>query len=174
MPPMPSISGGSGSSPSSAGAPQTLDAGSVNWLAGFCTGFSDVASYSGPDTTGMTDDEVVQAIVNAYDSMATAAATARSDLKAMPEPTFPGHDKIVPAVLSWFGSVNSVYGQGAQTIASTSFSSMDQLSTAVNKVESGMDSANTSFGQAIGTVDPSVTATMKSLPECASLVGNGG
>ncbi len=173
MPPMPSI-GGSSDGSSSPSDVQQLDPASITWLAGFCTGFSDVASYSGPDTTGMSDSEIVQTIVDAYDSMSAAAASAKTTLQTLPAPTFPGHDKIVPAVLAWFAAVNTVYGRGADTIATTTFTSLDELSAAVNKVEAGMDSANTSFGAAIGTVDPSVTHAMKSLPECSTLINSAG
>lgn len=175
MPPMPSIGGSSdGSSSVPPSDVQQLDDPSITWLAGFCTGFSDVASYSGPDTSGMSDSEIVQTIVDAYDSMSAAAASAKTTLQTLPAPTFPGHDKIVPAALAWFAAVNSVYGKGADTIATGTFTSLDELSAAVNKVESGMDSANTSFGAAIGTVDPSVTHAMKSLQECSTLINSAG
>lgn len=174
MPPMPSISEGSGDSSPTGSDAQTLDGASVDWLTAFCTGFSDVASYAGPDTTGLSNDEIVQKVVHAYDSMSSAAQHAEARLQALPQPTFPGEQRIVPAAIDWFQAVTTVYGHGAETIAGTTFHSLDELSAAIDKVESGMDGANTRFGAAVGEVDPSVTETMRGLPECSVLVNSGG
>lgn len=175
MPPMPSISGGSGNSGSGAtGGAQTLDGASINWLTEFCTGFSDVASYAGPDTTGLSDDEIVREVATVYQTMSTAASHAEAGLKALPQPTFPGQQRIVPAALDWFHAVTAVYGQGAKSIAGTTFHSLDELSAAIDKVEGGMDGANERFGEAIGEVDPSVTDAMRGLPECSVLVDSAG
>lgn len=170
------INGGS-SAPASESATTgatPLDGASVHWLDTFCTGFADVASYAGPDTAGQSDAEIVQQIVHAYHEMSAAARHAESSLRSLPQPTFPGRQRIVPAALDWFGAVTTVYGQGAATISGTTFSSLGELSAAVNHVESGMNGANTRFGDAIGQVDPSVTDAMRTLPECAALLHSGG
>lgn len=172
MPPMPSITRGSGDNGGS-GA-RTLDGASINWLTEFCVGFADVASYAGPNTDGLSDEEIVQEVAGVYDAMSTAASHAEEELQSLAEPTFPGQQRIVPAALEWFHAVTTVYGHGAQAIATTTFHSLEELSAAIDEVEAGMDSANARFGKAIGDVDPSVTDAMRKLPECSALVDSEG
>lgn len=162
-----------GAAPGTDGAGGTVDAAGAAWLSGFCTGFSDVRQYAAPDTTGMSVDAALQTISDAYTGMAQAAGEAATNLQAMPQPTFPGADVLAPAINAWLLAVNAVYSAGAGTITSTTFTSEDELTATINTIEAGMTAPNAAISSAIGTMDPTVRATLTTLPECQGLITTG-
>ena len=157
------------SDPTSGTAASDLDAASVTWIRTFCTGFANVAKHTGPDTTGMSKSDTIRTVVDGYGSMADAATAAVGSLSKVAKPEFPGHEKVAPAVIDWFKSITTVYGQGAKTIANGAYSKPSDLSDAIAGIEAKMSGANDDLGTAIGTIDPSVSATIRSLPECKAL-----
>lgn len=149
----------------------SLDSDSISWLTTFCTGFNDVMAYAGPDTTGMSDEATVQTIADAYNAMASAADSLASDLQTVPQPTFGGASAMTSAIDSWLHAITTVYGTGAQAIATTQFTSADQLTDMINQIEAGMQQPTADLGGAMGGVDPAVQAALYQIPECAPLLG---
>jgi hypothetical protein len=149
-----------------------LDADSVAWLSAFCYGFDDVMQYADPDVNmGMADDAIVQTVSDAYNGMAQAALEAAYQLDGMAAPTFPGADTIAPALFNWLVAVASVYSEGAEAIATTTFHSAGEFEAMIDEIEDGMAEATDELGLAMSDVDPSVKATVAALPECATLIG---
>lgn len=145
------------------------DAPSVAWLTTFCVAFTDIGKYTSPDTTGMSIDAALQTIVDAYNAMSEIALAAADDLRAMPEPHFANHEQVVPLISDWFSAVGQNYAQGANTIATTEFTSEDQIVQTVQDIEAGLDDANTHIAAAEGLIDQPTKDVMLGLPECDSL-----
>lgn len=150
-----------------------IDAASVKWISAFCTGFADIAKHTSPKTTGMSKSETIKTVVDAYKAMADAATAATGELSKVGQPSFTGNKTIAPAIRDWLRSVTAVYGQGSKTVAKGTYAAPSDLTDAINKIEAEMDGANNDLGAIIGTVDPSVSATIVSLPECAALASGG-
>jgi hypothetical protein len=148
-----------------------IDPDSVTWISAFCYGFSDVMQYTDPDVSGMSDDAVLQTVVDAYDGMAQAAMETAYLLDSIAQPTFPGADSVGPALQNWLLAVADVYGAGAETMASTTFHSADEFQATIDQIESGMIDPNDELGLAMADIDPAVKATITGLPECAPLIG---
>lgn len=148
-----------------------IDGQSIAWLSAWCTGVGDVMAYAGPDTTAMSDDATVQTVVDAYVAMSQVAAEVGYHLAAIPQPTFLGSEEMSTAVISWMFAIESVYGLGAEQIATSSFATPADLMDTIDSIEAGMTQPNAELGDAMALVDPAVGDTMDLMPECALITG---
>lgn len=150
-----------------------LDDASLTWVTSFCTGFSNVAKFTSPDTTGMDKDATIAAVVDAYQGMSDAAAGAAAELEGIPAPTFAGGEQMATGVHDWFEDVAKAYGDGADTIKNGSYSTASDLKDDIDAIESSIDTANQKLSSTLGGVDPSVGQAIAGVPECATLASGG-
>ena len=164
----------SGSAPDSSDASAgdgALDDTSTTWVTTFCDEFSTMAQYASPDSSGMGKQETVDLVSKAYHDMSSAAGKAAATLADTPPPTFSGGDALATGVHDWFEKVASIYGKGSTAIANGHYDTPDDLTSAIDAVESQVNDANQQLGDSVGKIDPAVATTIRQLPQCQVLFG---
>lgn len=141
---------------------EELSAEAMAWFDTFCVGIATIGELAGPDTEGMSFEEVSEVVVTTYSDLGSTLTTVGSDLAALPDDfNFEGSAEFSDYVEGNVTSVGEVYATGSQTVADGAFTTEDDLVTAINEIEQeaaaatvvnfGLDSLDPSVNEAVGT-----------------------
>jgi len=152
-------------------APATLDTQTTTWFTTLCGGVAPILTLaSGLETTGQDNATAQQAGVTVLKEFGAALTQTGTALGSTPPPTFDGGSAFAAQMTS--GLADS--GNQISTLA-TSFAAIDPTDDAAFKqAASNLSGELTSAAaplQAIGQLDPAVSAAAQQIPACQALGG---
>ena len=149
---------------------EALNEAGVAWFTAYCSGLTTVLADSEPDTTGLGKDEVIAKVVETYGLMGGNFTAYSANLATLSDDmNFENSDAFAAEVSDIFKEVGQVYWAGADKMESSTFSSEQEFTAAIEDVSSSIiDAGGFDFG--IPTLDATVsTAVAEQAPACASL-----
>ena len=149
---------------------EELNADGIAWFDAFCAGVTDAQSYANTSSEEQELDEVVELAGTTYRKMGTSVTATSDKLRGLKsDMNFENSDAFAAEVSDIFEEVGQVYWAGADNMESSTFSSEQEFTAAIEDVSSSIiDAGGFDFG--IPTLDATVsTAVAEQAPACASL-----